>query len=156
MPLEELIHEGWVHGASQWTLLQSWQVANTKVGGIWTHHPINTRMNSLRAWIPGSWQLKLLQTIPPKCNWKMDLPPPAGKSSGWRWTDSCSGCETPSCGWLSALWWCCSGVQVLATGTGDCCAIPSGGQEQQGPGHSSERAGKWTFAVRVHYPTFQQ
>lgn len=37
MPLEELIHEGWVHGASQWTLLQSWQVANTKVGGIWPH-----------------------------------------------------------------------------------------------------------------------
>lgn len=119
-------------------------------------HQINTRMNSLRAWIPGIWQLKLLQTIPPKCNWKMDLPPPARKSSGWRWTDSCSGCETPSCSRLSALWWCCSGVQVLATGTGDCCAIPSGGQEQQGPGHSSEWAGKWTFAVRVHYPTFQQ
>lgn len=121
-------------------------------------HQINTRRNSLRAWIPGIRQLKLLQTIPPKCNWKTDYPfAPScweilrlkvDRQLFWMWDSQLQLALSP----VVVLHW----VQVLATGTGDCCAIPSGGQEQQGPGHSSEWAGKWTFAVRVHYPAFQQ
>lgn len=147
MLLEGLIHEVWVHGASQWALLQSWQVANTKVGGTGTYSPHKDKDEFTQGWIAGMQQLKLSRPSHPSTTGKQITPllPFTGKSSGlkvdkqlfWIWDSQ-----------LSALWWC-RGIQVLATGTGD-SAVPS---------LLVARTQLWVsrkLDSGVHYPTFQQ